>query len=321
MVPVALLVWLANSSRLIGPMEAGPLLLAHRGLGQEYPHEGLTSETCTAARILPPEHPYLENTIPSMQAAFDLGADIVELDVHPTVDGRFAVFHDWTVDCRTDGTGVTREKTLAYLQSLDVGFGYTADGGETYPFRGKGIGKLPALENVLDTFPDHRLLINVKSNDLREGELLAGLLAGLPSARLEKILVYGGARPIAVLRDRLPALRVMSQETLKHCLIRYIAFGWSGYVPASCERSLLLVPLNAAPWLWGWPHRFVRRMAAVGTPVFVVDDYAGGGFTQGLNRVEDLERLPSNFAGGIWTDRIDLLAPALGRTDASHPEH
>jgi glycerophosphoryl diester phosphodiesterase len=36
-----------------------------------------------------------------MRAAFDLGADIVELDVHPTVDGSFVVFHDWTVECRT----------------------------------------------------------------------------------------------------------------------------------------------------------------------------------------------------------------------------
>ncbi|SCM79097.1 hypothetical protein KL86SPO_20397 [uncultured Sporomusa sp.] len=33
------------------------------------------------------EHPYLENTIASMEAAFQAGADIVELDVHITKDG------------------------------------------------------------------------------------------------------------------------------------------------------------------------------------------------------------------------------------------
>ncbi len=60
--------------------------------------------------MLPPTHGYLENTIASMQASFEAGADIVELDVHPTTDGRFAVFHDWTLDCRTDGHGVTRER-------------------------------------------------------------------------------------------------------------------------------------------------------------------------------------------------------------------
>ena len=311
---VALLMWLSNSSRLVAPMTSGPQLLAHRGLGQDYAREGLTSETCTAARMLRPEHPYLENTIPSMQAAFDFGADVVELDVHPTLDGRFAVFHDWTVDCRTEGTGVTRELTLGYLQSLDVGYGYTADGGETYPFRAKGIGMLPSLEEVLDAFPDQRLLINVKSNDPREGELLAAFLAELPDTRLERIMAYGGPQPIAVLRDRLPTLRVMSRETLQRCVVHYVAIGWSGYVPASCERSLLLIPLNVAPWLWGWPRRFLRRMAAVGTPVFVVNDYTGGGFSRGLDRVEDLERLPADYAGGIWTDRIDLIALALGRT-------
>ncbi len=72
-----------------------------------------------------------------MHAAFDAGADIVEFDVHPTTDGHFAVFHDWTLDCRTDGKGVTREHTLAELKKLDAGYGYTADGGKTYPLRGK----------------------------------------------------------------------------------------------------------------------------------------------------------------------------------------
>ncbi|MFC3523032.1 glycerophosphodiester phosphodiesterase family protein [Streptomonospora nanhaiensis] len=50
----------------------------------------------------PPEHPYLENTIAGMRAAFDAGADQVEFDVHRTADDRFAVFHDWEVDCRTE---------------------------------------------------------------------------------------------------------------------------------------------------------------------------------------------------------------------------
>ena len=62
-------------------------LVAHRGLAQTYHREDLDNETCTATRIYPPQHPYLENTIASMQAAFDAGADIVEFDVHPTTDG------------------------------------------------------------------------------------------------------------------------------------------------------------------------------------------------------------------------------------------
>ena len=134
----AAFVFFNNSSWLHGAPGGTPVLLAHRGLAQGFDRTGLTGDTCTASRMLPPEHPYLENTIASMRAAFDLGAGAVELDIQPTTDGRFAVFHDWTVDCRTEGHGVTREHSLAELQALDIGHGYTADGGETFPFRGQG---------------------------------------------------------------------------------------------------------------------------------------------------------------------------------------
>lgn len=100
-----------------------------------------------------------------MDAAFRQGADVVELDVQMTKDAKFAVFHDWTLECRTNGKGVTRDYTLSELQALDIGYGYTADGGKTYPFRGKGIGLMPSLEDVLLHFPHKELLIHVKSND------------------------------------------------------------------------------------------------------------------------------------------------------------
>ena len=101
--------------------------------------------------MLPPEHPYLENTIDGFRAAFSDGADIIEFDVQPTTDGQFVVFHDWTLDCRTNGSGVTREHALAELRPLDLGYGYTADGGKTFPFRGKGVGLMPTLDQVLAT--------------------------------------------------------------------------------------------------------------------------------------------------------------------------
>ena len=110
---LAAFVYLNNTNLLSAPDTGRPVLLAHRGLHQTFPADGLKGDTCTPTRILPPEHGYLENTLASMQAAFAAGADIVELDVHPTTDGHFAVFHDWTLDCRTDGKGVTREHTLA----------------------------------------------------------------------------------------------------------------------------------------------------------------------------------------------------------------
>ena len=102
-------IYVNNTNLLAAHREGTPVLLAHRGIAQRFDERELKNDTCTAARMLPPSHDYLENTIASMRAGFAAGADIVEFDVHPTTDGEFAVFHDWTLDCRTDGHGVTRE--------------------------------------------------------------------------------------------------------------------------------------------------------------------------------------------------------------------
>jgi glycerophosphoryl diester phosphodiesterase len=302
-------IWLNNTSLWSTPGPR-PTLLAHRGLAQTYGTEGLTATTCTAARIFPPEHGFVENTLPSMRAAFAAGADIVELDIHPTTDGQFAVFHDWTLDCRTDGRGVTREHSLADLKKLDVGHGYTADGGKTWPLRGKGIGLLPSLDEVLAAFPDKRFLIHIKSNDPAEGKKLASRLQSLPREQLQRLMVYGGALPVAEVRAQLD-IATMSGATLKRCLIRYLLLGWSGYVPADCDRSLLLVPANYAPWLWGWPNRFLDRMSDHRTAVFVIGRHEGEDFSKGIDRTEDLALLPKGYAGGIWTNRIDRIAPVI----------
>ena len=305
--------YLNNTNLLATPGQGRPLLLAHRGLAQTYHRQDLDNATCTATRIDPPEHPYLENTIASMQAAFRAGADIVEFDVHPTTDGAFAVFHDWTIDCRTEGKGVTRQHTLAQLKALDIGYGYTADGGATFPFRRKGVGLMPSLDEVLETFPDRRFLINVKSNDPNEGELLAQRLARLTPDALGRLMVYGGGAPIDVLRARLPGVPAMSGNSLKSCALRYLALGWSGYVPAACRQSLVLLPANIAPYAWGWPHRLVERMRLAGTSLFVTGAYDGGTGASGLDSDAEVRRLPAGYSGGIWTNRIDRIAPLTQR--------
>ncbi|WP_029583757.1 glycerophosphodiester phosphodiesterase family protein [Bradyrhizobium sp. URHD0069] len=306
---VAGAIWLNNTS-LWSSQRAGLTRLAHRGLAQTYPASSLTATTCTAARIFPPEHSFVENTLPSMRAAFAAGADIVELDVHPTSDGQFAVFHDWTLDCRTDGHGVTREHSLAELKKLDVGYGYTSDGGKTFPLRGTGTGLLPSLDEVLATFPDKRFLIHIKSNDPEEGRQLAGRLKSLPESQLQRLMIYGGALPVTAVRQSLD-VATMSGTTLKRCLMRYFLLGWSGYVPSDCERSVILVPVNYAPWLWGWPNRLLNRMNEHHSEVFVVGRYDGEDFSSGIDRPDDLRLLPAGFAGGIWTNRIDRIAPLL----------
>jgi glycerophosphoryl diester phosphodiesterase len=117
------LLYVCNASWLAPSLSGSLQLLAHRGVHQDFDRRGLTSDGCTATRIRKPIAPEIESTLASMRAAFELGASVVELDIHPMTDSEFAVFHDWTLDCRTEGTGLTRERSMRYLKTLDIGCG------------------------------------------------------------------------------------------------------------------------------------------------------------------------------------------------------
>lgn len=298
----------ALNTNNFAPAPAGPpVLLAHRGLGQNFSREGLTATTCTAARLLPVEHPYIENTLPSFRAAFAAGATVVEFDVQPTKDGHFVVFHDWTLDCRTNGAGRTRDQDLAALKALDVGHGYTADGGRTFPFRHQGVGLMPTLDEVLTAFPDGRFLINIKSNDPAEGRQLASALARVPAASRGRLMVYGAAAPIETFRAGLPDIRAVATGAVKQCFLRYLALGWSGYVPAACRNTLFFVPLDYAPWTWGFPHRLAARLRAHNTQIMLLGPYDGSGFSSGIDDAGTVARVPQDFDGLVWTNRIDRI--------------
>lgn len=311
MLVLAAAVYVFNASWRAPASDGSVRLMAHRGVHQTFDLTGVDNETCTATRIREPIAPEIENTIGSMQAAFALGADVVELDVHPTTDGHFAVFHDWTLDCRTEGSGETRSHDMAYLKTLDVAYGYTADGGQTFPLRGTGVGKMPSLAEVMATFPDRQFLINFKSNDPREGDLLADMLKANPAWRDSIWAVYGGDRPTARAVELIPDMRGFSLASLKACLIRYLALGWSGYVPDACRDTVVVVPINYASWLWGWPNLFVERMRSAGSVVILRGAYVPGEPPGSIDTADDAALVPAGFSGYVWTDEIATVAPLL----------
>jgi glycerophosphoryl diester phosphodiesterase len=197
---------LSNASFLAPDPVGKPRLIAHRGVYHLYDKRAATGrDTCTAAFAYPPEHEIFENTPGSMRWAVGLGANMVEVDVAPTKDGRMVLFHDWTVDCRTNGKGETRDLTLAQLKALDIGYGYTADGGKSFPLRGKGVGQIPTVEEGLDALPIHPILFNFKSKDAAEADQLFAILkaSGRDSAKLGDAF-YGAAGPVKRMRELLP---------------------------------------------------------------------------------------------------------------------
>ena len=62
-----------------------------------------------------------ENTLPAFQAALDLGADGIKLDVQYSSDGKLVVIHNPTLEKTTNGAGHVTAQTFAELRLLDAG--------------------------------------------------------------------------------------------------------------------------------------------------------------------------------------------------------
>lgn len=306
----AVTVSLINAS-WIAPRSPKPLILvAHRGLAQQFDRAGVGRDTCTATRILASEHDFIENTLRSMSNARHFGADAIELDVHPTKDGRMVVFHDWTLDCRTDGKGPVRQKSLAELKRLDVGYGYTADGGKTFPLRGRGVGGMPTVEEALRETPRMRLFFNFKSKDPRDAD---ALVAAFRRAGVEidgKHVFYGHPRVTGRMKQLVPGVSTFWKEGMKTCLTDYVKWGWTSYVPETCHNTVVAVPLNYQWAIWGWPKRFIARMEGVGTKVILLGPYEKGEIA-GLERPEQLGKVPRDFRGYLWIEDFYAVGRAL----------
>lgn len=81
-----------------------------------------------------------ENTIPAIEKAIEVGAQLIEIDIRETKDGHLVLMHDTTVDRTTDGTGRVDELTLEEIRQLDAGSWHSEE------FTGT---KVPTLEEAL----------------------------------------------------------------------------------------------------------------------------------------------------------------------------
>ena len=145
-----------------------PLVIAHAGGDQDYPHSTIYAYAQSAAA----------------------GADILELDVQLTADGVLIVQHDDTVDRTTEVSGPVAELTLAEIQALDNAHWFVAGlwGDQTrpaseYSFRGVRTGavepppgfeaddfRVATFREVAERFPHHVLDVEIKLQRGADGE-------------------------------------------------------------------------------------------------------------------------------------------------------
>ncbi len=93
-----------------------------------------------------------ENTMAAFNKAIDAGAEMIEIDVHLTSDGKVVVIHDDSLERTTNGSGRVADYTFHELQKFDAGSWFSND------FRGE---KIPSLSQVL-TLSKECILVNIE---------------------------------------------------------------------------------------------------------------------------------------------------------------
>jgi len=130
--------------------DSGVLVIAHRG-----------------GRALVPG-----NTIEAAKNAVDIGSDIIEIDVHLTVDNALVVRHDTVIDTTTNGSGLIANMALSEIQRYDVGF-HEID----YPDKAwKTSLRVPSLKSLFTALPNQRYLIELKPKTLPAADALCQLI-------------------------------------------------------------------------------------------------------------------------------------------------
>lgn len=317
--------WLAETPRGI------PLLIAQRGIAQVQERAGASTGDCTAAQIGEPYHGLIDNTVASARRAIELGAHMIAVDVARTGDGELVLFADPRLDCRTDGSGPVAGKSLAQLKALDIGHGYTADGGRSFPLRGQGVGKMPTLRELAAALPGRaRVLYHLPGSDGTAGEARSGAEAELLAARLaaagrdpvaERDAFLGPAPAIARIRQLYPGAWAWTREEAWQCTNDYRLTGWTGILPAGCKGQTMLVPLDSQWTMWGWPNRLIQRMEEHGGRIVVVESYNADAPLRGLILPEQLGDIPRSFNGFILVEDSFTVIPArVPRFDNRRPQ-
>ncbi len=122
-------------------------------------------------------------------------------------DNRFVLFHDWTLDCATNGKGEVRQSTFEQLTELDAGYGYTFDNSQSFPFRGKGYA-ISDLEMILNRYTDRPFWLNLKNNDEASFASLGQMLRANYKNRLSQLEIENG---IGVVTGDIYGVRVIQR--------------------------------------------------------------------------------------------------------------
>jgi len=219
-----------------------------------------------------------ENSIEAFAYAINLGYRYIETDVQLTADGVVVIFHDDVLDRVTGLSGQVSDHTWAELEETKV----------------HGTGAIPRLADVLYAWPELRLNIDAKTDEV------AGPLCRIAKAdNLERLcLASEDDKRINFIRGELGAGLCTAAATKEIASFFIPALvGLKGRpTPADCFQ----IPVGSH----GLPLTTKRQLARAreaGKPVHIwtIDEKA------------EMEQLVERGVGGIMTDRPRVLREVL----------
>ena len=151
------------------------MIIAHRGVSHDAP----------------------ENTLASVNLAWERSADAAEVDVHLSKDNRIMVIHDGDTKRTTGKKMVIRESMSPALRSLDANNGMDQFKGERIPF----------LEEVIATVPSGKILfIEVKTDTVIVPYLVEVLASSPDKSRL--VVISFDFDVCAMMKKEIPTIPV-----------------------------------------------------------------------------------------------------------------
>lgn len=242
----------------------GPIPLAHRGFDRQG----------------------LENSMTAFQAAVDLGFRYLETDVHATSDGVLVAFHDESLDRVTDGAGTITRMPWSQVSRARIG----------------GTEPIPRLEVMLDTWPDARFNIDIKS-----ASAIGPLVRVIERARAhDRVCVTS----FSDTRRRQALRRLTRPVVTSGGQVVTAAFRAAAQAGVRSRRSLVERAMGDADGLQV-PVRF--RGVPVVTEATVAAAHSAGKFVHvwTVNDPAEMHRLLDLGVDGLVSDRADLLRQVL----------
>ncbi len=225
----------------------------------------------------------LENSMSAFAAAVDLGYRYVETDAHGTADGVAVALHDASLDRTTDAKGSVSSLPWARVKAARIG----------------GIEPVPLLEDVLGTWPELHVNIDVKATSG-----IAPIAAAIERTRAHHrvcIASFSTARRKATLAKLSQAVATSAGTREVGAFLLGARLGASAHGPLSAVDAVQ-VPVTAGPMT------VVSKQT-----VAAAHDADKHVHVWTINDVAEMERLVDLGVDGIVTDRADLLKGVLIR--------